>query len=75
MEEPDVWVVAETPRWVVKLGRGMEVVKRENIGGWTVSLIKCVGARAGGDNKKQCNDLSRGAAQFVSHFELSSKRI
>lgn len=52
----------------------MEVVKRENIGGWTVSLIKLDGGRAGGDHKKQCNDLSRGAAQFAPHFELSSKR-
>lgn len=52
----------------------MEVVKRENIGGWTVSLIKRDGAWAGGDHKKQCNDLSRGAAQFAPHFELSTKR-
>lgn len=52
----------------------MEVVKGENIGGWTVSLIKCDGAWTGGDHKKQCNDLSRGAAQFAPYFELSSKR-
>lgn len=52
----------------------MEVVKRENIGGWTVSLIKHDGAWAGGDHKKQCNDLSRGGAQFGPHFEPSSKR-
>lgn len=52
----------------------MEVVKRENIGGWTVSLIKRDGAWTGGDHKKQCNDLSRGAAQFAPHFELNSKR-
>lgn len=52
----------------------MEVVKRENIGGWTVSLIKCDGAWACGDHKKQCNDLSRGVAQFAPHFKLSSER-
>lgn len=39
-----------------------------------MSLIKCDGAWTGGDHKKQCNDLSRGAAQFAPHFELSSKR-
>lgn len=52
----------------------MEVVKGEDIGGWTVSLIKRDGAWASGDNKKQCNDLSRGASQFAPHYELSSKR-
>lgn len=38
--------MAESPRRVVKgEGGGLEAIKRENIGGWTVSLIKGHGAR------------------------------